>query len=226
MYDPQLVSRGGGEAAIAVTILPPAPHLPAVEISPPRCYRTISPQLTCLGYLRNSSQADLSDISLKARFSGGEGAQRGEATFSLEQPQLSAGGRAPYRLHMPELRAEDVALEIGLLSSRPATASIRKLDLEDETGRYQPESNSYRYQATLRNSSGSALRDIRLIVTLENEDGAIIGFRAVDWQDELVRGAAIPVDVKITPLQAAANMQHHAVALAQAALSAEFHLSQ
>ena len=224
MYDPRLVSRASGQAAVAATILPPEPQLPEIEISPPRCYRSISPQLTCLGYLRNDSAADLADISLTARFSG---AQSGEAAFSLEQPKLSAGGRAPYRLQMPDSPANDAALEIALVSARPASAGSLELGLEDETGLYQPEANSYRYRATLRNGSPASVRDIRLVITLENENGALIGYRAADWQIDLPSGAALPVDLRITPLEAAAGMRHQVIALAQAAPQpAELHLSQ
>jgi len=224
MYDPQLVARVAGEAAIAATILPPEPQLPEIEISPPRCYRSISPQLTCLGYLRNLTDADLADISVRARISG---AQSGETAFSLEQPELYAGGRAPYRLQMPDSRAENADLEIALASARPASARSLELGLEDETGLYQPEINSYRFRATLRNGSAASVSDIRLIVTLENSDGALIGYRAVDWQIELPSGAALPVDLRITPLEAAAGIRHQVIALAQAAPQpAELHLSQ
>lgn len=227
LYDPQLVSRLGGEAVIAATILPPEPQLPEIEISPPRCYRTIAPQLTCLGYLRNATEADLADVSLQARFSSDDSAQSGEALFSLEQPEVPAGSRAPYRLQMPDLRSENAALQIALASARPATAHSLELALLNEAGLYQPETSSYRYLATLRNDSAVAARDIRLVLTLENEAGAIIGFRAVDWPIELPAGAALPVDLTITPLEAAAGMRHRVIALAQAAVKpAELHLRQ
>ena len=227
MYDPQLLSRVGGEAAIAATILPAEPQLPEIDISPPRCYRTISPQLTCLGYLRNATEADLAQVSLKARFSAENSAQTEEVGFSLEQPILPAGSRAPYRLQLPDLGSEDAALQIALAGARPASAGSLALILEDEIGRYQPETNTYRYLATLRNGSGAVARDIRLVLTLENEAGAIIGFRAVDWQIEWPAGAALPVDLAITPLETAAGVKHQIIALAQAAAQpAELRLRQ
>ncbi len=213
-YDPQLIGRVGGDAAIAATILPPRPYLPDIEISPPRCYRTISPKLTCLGYLRNISESNLADISLKARYSGDEGAQDAETTFSLEQPELTAGDRAPYRLRMPDLRREDAALEIALVSAQPASAGSRELILEDETGQYQPETNSYRFRAALRDDIADTVKAIRLIISVENESGAIIGFRAVDWPLELSGGAALPVDLEISLLKQAAETRHRVTAQA------------
>lgn len=226
MYDPQLATRVSAEAAIAATILPREPHLPEIDISPPRCYRTISPQLTCLGYLRNITESDVADISLQARYSGAEGVQSGTASLSLEQSQLPAGGRAPYRLQLPNLRSEGVALEIGLVSAQPGRVNSLALSVEEETSHYQPETNNYRYQATLRNKSAFAVSDIRLIVTLENEDGAVIGFRAADWQTELSSGATLPVELAITPFEAAVSMRHQVIALAQAAAPGHPHLSQ
>lgn len=227
MYDPQLVSRLSGEAAIAATILPPEPHLPRIDISPPRCYRTISPQLTCLGYLRNATETDLAEVSVKARFGDTDRAKHWEATFSLEQPNLSAGSRAPYRLQLPDPRAENAALEIALARAHPASALSRELEFEEEIGFYSPETNSYRFLATLRNGSAASVSDIRLVLTLESEDGAIVGYRAAAWRVKLSSGAALPVDLTIRPLVASAGMRHHAIALAQAAVQpADFHLSQ
>lgn len=211
MYDPQLVARVGGNAAIAATIWPPQPDLPEIDISPPRCYRTISPHLTCLGYLRNMTDSDLADINLVARISGATG---NETRFSLEQPLLTAGERAPYRLQMPDSRGQDAALEIALAGAQPAPAASRELTLEDEIGYYQPQANSYRFTATLRNSWAGAVSDIRLVLSLENEAGAIIGFRALDWGIELAGGAALPVDLEISPLEAAVEMRHRVTAQA------------
>ena len=217
LYDPQSVARADGEAAIAATILPAKPHLPEIDISPPRCYRTISPQLTCLGYLRNTGDADLADIRLSALYSAGAGMESAQASFSLAQPQLPAGRRAPYRLQMPDSRAEQAALEISLASARPAAQSSLELIREDEIGLYQPGTNTYRYQAILRNGSGAVVSDIRLVVTLENAAGAVVGFRAADWPVELPGGAALPVELDLTPLEASAEMRHFAIALARAA---------
>ena len=208
-YNPQVVSRVGAEAAIAATILPAKPRLPEVDISPPRCYRTISPQLTCLGTLRNSGNAAVSDITLKASFTSVEGAQSGESAFSLEQARIAAGDRAPYRLQVPDSRLEDAALAITLVDAQLASPMSLDLKLEDLAGGFQSSSNSYRLQAMLRNDSDSAVDNIRLIVALEDEEGALIGYRAADLTETLPSGAALPIDLLIKPLEMVSSMRHH-----------------
>ena len=216
-YDPQLVTRVSMEAKMAATVLPAKPQLPEVDISPPRCYRTISPQLTCFGYLYNRAKVALSDISLKARFTGADGAASGASVFRLEQRRIPAGGQAPYRLLVPDSRLENAALEISLENAQLAPNDVVDLALENVDGGLQLSDNSYRLQALLRNASDVPAKDIRLVVTLVNEAGAIIGFRAFDLPEILPGGAVLPLDISVTALEKATEIKHHVAVHALAA---------
>ena len=57
-----------------------------------------------------------------------------------------------------------------------------------------------------------AAQAIRLIITLEDESGAIIGYRALDLPDSLPGGGKAPVDIAIKPLESAAEIRHRVVA--------------
>ncbi len=208
-YDPQLATRVSMEAKLAATVLPAKPRLPEIDISPPRCYRTISPQLTCFGYLYNRAKVAISDISLRVNFTGADGLHSGAKVFRLEQRRISADGSAPYRLLVPDSRLEQAALAISLENARLAPSPHVELALENVHGDWQFSENSFRLQGWLRNASDVPVRDIRLVVTLVNGAGAIIGFRAVDLPEALPVGAALPVDVSVTALEQASAVSHH-----------------
>ena len=208
-YDPQLITRVEADVAIPATIQPPPANLTAIEISPPRCFKTTTPQVTCLGLIGNGGETAISDVTLNARFTDGAGASLGENSFSLEQRQIAAGTSAPYRLQLPDALAEPAALEIALLDARSATAPALELTLDDVVGVYLPAAAQYHLTATLRNTGEVAAAEIRLIVTLENAEGALIGYRAYDVQEALPRGEQRTLDLYLTPLETAAVMRHH-----------------
>lgn len=208
-YDPKLVTRVSLEADIAITVMPPKPPLPALEISPPRCYRTLSPQLTCLGYLYNRAKTAIGNISLAATFSA-DNDKRGEAAvFSLEQHRIPAAGKAPYRLYAPDNRTEDAAIEISLEDAALAPGKNLQLIFEDRTSEFQPAANEFRLQGELRNESGATAKDIRLIITLEDETGTIIAYRAVDLPEALPSNSARSIDESITALAQASDIRHY-----------------
>ena len=208
MYDPQVEGRVLGEATLAATILPGSPQFREIEISPPRCYATTSPQITCLGYLRNLTENVLSDLRLRVRFRGPDGNLQGETQFSPEQRRIEAADLAPYRLEVPASRLETAVLELEVVEASVAKSDSIELSLRDVTGDYQRSENSYRLTGRLVNEGAEAARDIRLLVTLEDGEGAIVGYRAVDIEQELPSGGTMPLDISLTPLTHAGSVRH------------------
>ena len=208
-YNPQIVTRVGADAAIAATIAPPGAQLSDIDISPPRCYQSGSPQVTCLGFLRNRAREAFSNITLKARFTGAEAVSQRQTTFSLEQRRVAAETAAPYRLQLPGSRLENAALEIEVVSAEPSAPAGLELTLRNARGEYLDELNRYHFSATVKNDSGQPAKDIRLIVTLTNAEGELVGFRAADTPDSLPIGEEVDVDLAITPLETSTAFSHH-----------------
>jgi len=209
-YNPQMITRVGGDAAVAATISPPDAFHSHINISPPRCYRTASPMLTCLGTIRNVGQQAISDIILQASVIGSEGESIGQYAFSPEQRRVDADSTAAYRLRVPRSSDQTVALEIGLVGARQSAPAEVRLTLDDERGAYLAEQKQYQFSTVVRNVSGQTARDIRLIVTLEDVDDTVVGYRAADLTSELPSGESIDVDMTIAPLGAAAPVRHRA----------------
>ncbi len=217
-YDPRFATSISADVSMPATILPASAELREINISPPRCYQTISPQVTCFGKVFNSAREIIGDISLRASFKTVDGALLGGQIFSLEQRRIAAGETAPYRIQVPHARMETAALEIELVSARsPAPASL-ELALKDARGQYLAGEKRYRFRATIENNSEREAADIRLLVTLEDEDDAIVGYRVVDLAAALPSGAARAIDLSLTVLEAGANISHHVSLQASPAL--------
>ena len=99
-------------------------------------------------------------------------------------------------------------MEIGLMSARASAPASVKLTLDDERGLYLAERKQYQFTAAVRNVSGETARDIRLVVTLEDRAGAVVGYRVADLPDDLPHGGTINIDMMISPLGAAAPIRH------------------
>ena len=200
-YDPQVISLVGGQASVAATISPPSANSDQLSISPPRCYRTAMPMLTCLGTIRNVGQKPFRDIMLKVGFRRADGNLGGEHAFALEQRRIEGNASAPYRFFVPAQRDESMAIEIGLVGAQLAEAEVVALTLEDERGEYLADKERYRLTALMRNVGAQPAREIRLIVTLESAEGAIVGYRAADIAGGLSIGETRPVEATVSPIR-------------------------
>ena len=207
-YEPQLIARAGrGELAAAV--ISPSALAGEIDISPPRCYRGLSPTLTCLGVLRNLGASAIRDIRLNASYIAA-GEPRGEVTFALERRLIEAKSAAAYRLLAQATRMADLSLEIGLAGGWRSAATERMLALLDERGEYLAELKRYQFSATLKNEGARAATGIRLIVALENGQGEIIGYRGREIAGPLPGGGTLETSMTVAPLGMEAPVRHRA----------------
>lgn len=207
-YHPQFVTPPAADTLPAVIMLPAAPRLDQIRISPPRCYAPDSRQVTCLGYISNQTDGSLSDITLQARYMAADGRLRGQARFTLEQRIVGRDEVAAYRISVPNAQLAR-ALEIKAASARLSAPPGLTLNITDMQGDYLDDGR-YLFTAQLENATDLDAKDARLIVTLENDEGAIIGYRAADLPEEIPSGAKLPIRLSIVPLEAAANIRHRA----------------
>ena len=208
-YHPQFVTPPAADTLPAVVILPAAPRLDQIRISPPRCYAPGSRQVTCLGYISNQTDGSLSDITLQARYMDADGRLRGQARFTLEQRIVGRDEVAAYRISVPNAQPAARALEIKVVSARLSVPPGLALNITDVQGNYLDDGR-YLFTAQLENATAVDAKDARLIVTLENDEGAIIGYRAADLPEEIPSGAKLPIRLSIVLLEAAANIRHRA----------------
>ena len=215
-YDPRLVSRVSMAVGISVSIAKADAKLPQVEISPPQCYRTLAPRLSCFGYLYNRAKSAISDVRLWLRYSENE-SPASARSFVLEQTRILPGEKAPYRLQLAEPALPGATIELGLEQaalSSAAKASAVDLRYEDAGSVYREAEHIYRFSGRLQNQGETALNAIRLIITLENEARAIVAYRALDLRSPLPAGESQAVELSLALLDAASEVHQHVTALA------------
>ena len=207
-YNPQFIITLSPYPLPSTTIVPPAPKLDAIRVSPPLCYLLESQQITCLGYVVNESDKRIGDVTLQALFLDGNDEIQGREEFTLEQRNIDVGEVAPYRIQLPKMRLESNYLQIQVVSAQLSPEISLPLRLLDMQGVYHLEDNRYVFTAELENPTALIARHTRLIVTLENEVGDIIGYRVADIPDQLSSGERISIHLLITPLEATTTIRH------------------
>lgn len=207
-YNPRFVTTLPPYPLPSTTILPPVPQLDSISISPPLCYPLESQQITCLGYVVNESDQAVGDVTLQAIFLNADGEQTGEEEFTLEQRNIKAGEVAPYRIQVPNTRLQANYLQIQLVSARLSLDTQLPLRLLGMQGTYQLDDNRYVFTAELENPTAFIAIHTRLIITLENEAGDIIGYRVADMPDQLSSGEKLPIRLFMTPLEATTTIRH------------------
>jgi len=207
-YNPQFITTLSPYPLPSTTIVPPAPQLDAITVSPPLCYLLEQQQITCLGYVINQSDKHVGDVTLEAMFLGTNGNIQGREEFTLEQRNIDVGEVAPYRIQLPKTRLESNYLQIQVTSARLSPDTPLPLRLLNMQGTYHLDDNRYVFTADLENPTAFIATHTRLIVTLENEAGDIIGYRVADIPDELSSGERLPIHLLITPLEATTTIRH------------------
>lgn len=207
-YNPVVFTTLTPNPLPATTILPSFPLLSELDISPPQCYPHNPNQITCLGYVYNRSEYDVVGVTLNAKLIGSHMTVQAHERFTLEQRLVKQGEVAPYRIHIPNARLEETYLQIGIVSANISSEAPLPLHLNNMQGKYDLNKNRYEFTAELENTTAFDAMDSRLIVTLENEDGDIIGYRIADLPQEILSGNRISLRLIMTPLEATTTIRH------------------
>lgn len=208
VYNPQLITTLTPDSLPSATIIPAVVPFESLAISSPLCYPVGTQQITCLGYVDNQGVSDIGDVTLQAKYVSVQNDTISEQQFTLEQRVIRAESVAPYRLQIPNARLETNYLQIDIASAELSPPPALPLRLSDMRGVYHLDDNRYFFTAQLENPTALIATNIRLIVTLENEEGAIIGYRVANLPDNLASGGTIPIDLQMTPLEATTNIRH------------------
>jgi len=208
VYNPNWTTTLTPDSLPSATIMPANEPFDGIGISPPLCYPLNSGQITCLGYVDNQGETTVSNVTLRARYVSRQDDETDEQLFTLEQRVLGINAVAPYRLQIPNARLETTYIEIEVVSSELSAPPTLPLQLMDMQGMYHLEDNQYTFTAQLENTTAFDAIRVRLIVTLENENGDIIGYRVADIPDTLASGDIIPIELLMTPLEMTETIRH------------------
>jgi hypothetical protein len=190
----------------AATIVPPNAPFDHLAISHPLCYPVSSGQQTCLGYVENYGTSTIGDVTLETYMINDDSTIH--QLFTLEQRVIRSDDVAPYRFQIPDMPLDEQVLQIQVADAQLSPTPSLQLRLLDMQGEYHLDDNRYEFRAQLENPTAFIATNIRLIITLENADGDIIGYRATEIPTELASGAQLPIYLIITPLETTTTIRH------------------
>lgn len=154
--------------------------------------------IVCLGEVFNPLSEPVEHIALEMLLLDETSEQVAWRMVTLEQRVLPAGDSAPYRvLFTAQERAARYILINAVRGSffDKRTARFAVLNIQNQHGFKQDD--RYLVAATLHNPNAQPVESIRLVVTLYNVEGDVIGYRVVELPQTLEAGKSLPVMVSV-----------------------------
>jgi LysM repeat protein len=198
--DPQFNAEG-------VPILPTTTPA-ALSLSPPICDTAPTDYIICLGQVTNSLANAIQRVTVVVGLFSADGSLLTEGIGTIEQSIIPPGGTAPYRI-LFKADWGDYTAAAWLKSADNATdAGERYVSVNIEQQDQQWDAGHYTIRATLHNTGTQAAQLVRAVVTLRDEAGQITGYRVVQLDHVIAPDERIPIDITITPKEAASATSH------------------
>lgn len=176
----------------------PTPTPLALALPTPNCYATRAGTLVCLGRVDNPLGQPVERIVVEARLTAVSGAERTQIA-TIEQAVVPANSFAPYRV-LFDLPAEAYSgVSVVLLSAdavQNPDAGLLVLNVEEQAGAWE----DGRFVVTATVTSAQPVEVLRAVVTLQNDDGQVIGYRVVALGGAPIEaGERLPLRLGIVP---------------------------
>lgn len=172
----------------------------SLALEPPTCYPTRSGEVLCLGRIINPLPQAVDRIVIEVRLLQPNDEPSIVQTAAVEQMLVPAGGFAPYRAQF----------EVSWEQFMGASATLQSADAMLEAGSIFPLATEgiqltmtggrTLVTGTILNTSERAAEVLRGIVTLQNSDGHITGYRVIVLNGALLPpGGRMPLRAEIIP---------------------------
>jgi hypothetical protein len=171
---------------------------PTLKLAPPTCYETPINHVLCLGAVENTLDHPIEQVKLVTQILGADGSVIAAQPVDVEQSVIGVGMSAPYRAEF-NVPINEVAGAEAQLQRADTTLNVNQRYMALDAQQQESSSDNGRtvVTATLHNSTETSAQDIRLIATLRNGDGAVIGYRVMDVPDTLAAGDNLPIRVEV-----------------------------
>jgi LysM repeat protein len=166
----------GQQLIIPSQDIPPAlATIIPLEIAPPACYETPTDSLVCMGRIYNTQKYTVQRVDVRVQLLRADGSILAERDTILDQNTIPPGGSAPYSARFKaEWQNYTTTATLQRVDMPPETQFV-PLIIENET--IQQADGRYTVAATLYNSSPYITEPPRLILTLLDDSGRVVGYR-------------------------------------------------
>jgi hypothetical protein len=124
-------------------------------------------------------------------------------TVRSEQPVMRPGEFAPYRALFRDVPTSYDDVRASVQDATTTTADYPQLSVRDESAVYwqgAAEIGRYEIQATLVNEEDAPAQDVRVTITVLNNDEEIVGYRVLALSAPIPANGIYPFKMDIIPL--------------------------
>ncbi len=164
---------------------------PRLTLSGLTCYETPVQSLLCLGWAQNPLFVPHENLVLTLKLVADDGSIVASQTASLARDWLPADSGAPYRFIFEEIPHKNVTPHLGLLSANE-THENKYLALEIRALEVSWNGNIYQISGEVHNKSPDA--EVRIIITIRNAAGSVIGFRTLNQLENTFETNILPLE--------------------------------
>jgi len=193
----------------------------ALDVSPPDCYQTRVGRIICLGRIDNQTNSAAEGVSVDVRLLQSDGGLAAHQVSAIEQMLIPPQTFAPYRAQFDiswalyramELRPASVVLTASAASAveqRFAVPAVRDIVTRIDEGRFV-------FSAIVVNDHSGPVTAMRVVVTLLDADGRVIGYRTAAFTGRVLEpGEETPVHIEVVPASPADIADYHVYAEAR-----------
>lgn len=185
------------------------PTPPPLALPLPHCYETFSNRLLCLGLVENTLRAALERVVVRVQLYDWSGALIGTQDTVIEQRFIRPGESAPYRVLFAQERAGDVYAAAYLVrADHAAESAAHLLDVRIRDESMDQLGGQYILSATLYNPGPQPADQLWMVVTLKDEQGALVGYRVLQSSEPLAPGEERAVRISVMPYADRASLSH------------------
>lgn len=191
--------------AQGMPVLPTSTPL-ALTITPPNCYATPTDHILCLGQVTNPLPQAIERVTILVRLLRQDGSLLIESEAGIEQNMIPPGGSAPYRLLLKaDWRAYAGAAVLLRTADSAPEAAARAVSLDIQQHERRMADGRYAISAVLHNSDSQPAQLYRVIVTLNDAQGQITGYRVLQLNRQLTSDESLPLEIMVMPQSASAQ---------------------
>jgi hypothetical protein len=129
-----------------------------------------------------------------------------EATTGIDQSGIPPGGIAPYSVILKSRPYHTASALLASAEIAPLPPDLLLLEVLDEE--VEIEAQHYRVTATLRNRTNNDSGSLRLVLTLLDQEGKVVGFRVLNQDEGVEAGARQRIEIEAVA-QAGTRAQAH-----------------
>jgi len=177
-----------------------------LEVVQPACYETATESIVCMGRIYNTQEFTVQRVDIRVQLVRDDGLVLAERDTIVDQSTIPPGGSAPYSARF-KAEWQDYTTTASLRrADRMPETHFASLVIEDEM--IHQVDGRYSVSATIYNPSSFITEPPRLILTLLDDSGQVVGYRSISLTSGLDPNARQTIQIEAISQVRTAKLTH------------------